>query len=264
MLKKLLKYDLKWIYKLVNIYYCLSFFFAVLTFFLSKIENSVLFSVLASISNGCTIAMVANCIINSIIRAWVRFKNNLYKDEAYLTHTLPVSLNMIYLSKVLAAIVSIFTSAFVSAVCVVIAFWNNTAAIDYLKEMAESLSTSLNISFASMLICLFFELFLQLVFIMLVGYLGIILGHKLNRNKTLFSVIIAFALYLVFNMVSVCTVLIAGLLNDDIMNLIKTSAAIDVSTLKFLLLMAMLIYLVYNLFCYALGSKLLRKGVNVD
>lgn len=264
MLIKLLKYDLKWIYKVVAVFYCLSLFFAVITFCFSRVENSALFSVLAGISNGFAIAMVVNGIINSIIRAWVRFRTNIYKDESYLTHTLPVSLNLIYLSKVLSAIICIFTSTAVAAGCLVICFWNNSSIIEYLKMMVESVSVSFNLSVAGLFIVLLFEIFLQFIFILLIGYNGMILGHRSNKNKMVTSIIIGFAIYIIFNTISVLAVLAAGLFNENVMNLINTSDAVDLFVVKFLLFAAVLMYVLYNSVCYIMGSSFLKKGVDVE
>ena len=45
MLGKLLKYDLKWVYKVVIVFYILAFIFSIIGRGLSYIENSVIFSV---------------------------------------------------------------------------------------------------------------------------------------------------------------------------------------------------------------------------
>ena len=91
MLKKLLKYDLKDVYKILIIFYALSLFFDVLTRMFLNIDNSFILQVIGKICSGTTIAMIFNILINNLMRLWVRFKNNFYGDESYLTHTLPVS-----------------------------------------------------------------------------------------------------------------------------------------------------------------------------
>ena len=90
MLGKLLKYDLKWTYKLLIVFYLLAIFFAILGRILTDIENSFILNIIGKICIGTTVAMIVNIIINSLMRSWVRFTRNLYKDECYLTHTLPV------------------------------------------------------------------------------------------------------------------------------------------------------------------------------
>ena len=48
MLGKLLKYDLKWVYKVVVVFYILSFVFSAIGRGLSLIENSIIFSIVRS------------------------------------------------------------------------------------------------------------------------------------------------------------------------------------------------------------------------
>ena len=47
-------------------------------------------------------------LINNLMRTWVRFRHNLYGDESYLTHTLPVERKTIYLSKFITSIILVF------------------------------------------------------------------------------------------------------------------------------------------------------------
>ena len=100
MLGKLLKYDLKWVYKVVSVFYILSLFFSVTGRLLNNIENSVVFSAITQFTFGFSIAMMASSLINCLMRLWARFVRNLYKDESYLTHTIPVEKKTIFLSKV--------------------------------------------------------------------------------------------------------------------------------------------------------------------
>ena len=120
MLGKLLKYDLKWIYKVLVVFYILGIIFAILGRAFTEIENSVLFNIIGKICNGTAIAMVVNVLINNLMRVWVRFTRNAYKDEAYLTHTLPVEKKTIFLSKVLSAIITMVTSILVIIICLAI------------------------------------------------------------------------------------------------------------------------------------------------
>ena len=113
MLKKLLKYDLKNVYKVLVVFYLLLFFFAVLTRLFLYVDNSFIFEIIGKICSGTTIAMFFNIIINNMMRLWVRFKTNFYSDESYLTHTLPVDKKTLYLSKTLTSIITLITSALV-------------------------------------------------------------------------------------------------------------------------------------------------------
>ena len=50
-------------------------------------------------------SMVASILINTMMRSWIRFRDSIYKDESYLTHTLPVTKNNIYNSKFLQTLI---------------------------------------------------------------------------------------------------------------------------------------------------------------
>ncbi|MDE5604192.1 MAG: hypothetical protein K2I73_01255 [Eubacterium sp.] len=261
MLIKLIKYDLKWMFKILPVFYVLAFFFSIVSFFLSKIEDSALFSFINGFSNGFTVAMVVNALINSVIRAWVRFRQNVYKDEAYLTHTLPVPREKIFLSKTLAGIISVFTSVAVSVVCLVICFYNMA---DMINNLLKAVTDMLSVSSAGAVAIVFCELFFQLIFVLLLGYCSIILGHKSNKNKLAKSFIIGFAMYLVSNFVSVAAMGIAGFMNKDMMNFIKTSEPVTPSSVRVLLVLTIVLYFVYGIICYAIGRKALKKGVDID
>jgi len=264
MLKNLLKYDLKWIFKLVGVFYALALFFAALSFVLSNIGNSTLANVLYQFSCGVTVAMVANCIINSVMRSWVRCYNNLYKDESYLTHTLPVKKSTLFLSKTLAAFICTFLSTVLSAVCIALCYYDNDFIKNSMKAVMEGLSASYDMPVFAVALLLVFIVFLEIMFLFFMGYNGIILGHKSNKGKLGKSILIGFGMYMAFNVLSVAAICVAGLFDDRIMNLIKTADAVDMSAIKVLLFAAAGIYTVYNFISYAVGVHTLKKGVNID
>ena len=105
MLKKLLKYDLKWCLKIVTIYLAISLVLAVTGKLIDLCPDSIFFKVIGGICKGASISFGVTGLVNAIIRSWVRMINNMYKDESYLTHTIPVSISKIYLSKIISTFV---------------------------------------------------------------------------------------------------------------------------------------------------------------
>ena len=89
MLMKLLKYDLKYMIKNMSIFYILALFFSITTRILFSLNQSVIINIISQISVGCMFAMLANILINTMMRSWVRFRDSIYKDEAYLTFKHP-------------------------------------------------------------------------------------------------------------------------------------------------------------------------------
>lgn len=263
MLGKLLKYDLKWIYKVVIVFYALSFIFAVITRICFSIENSALFGILGQISAGFTISMLASSLINGIMRSWARFVINIYKDESYLTHTLPIEKRQIYLSKILAAIICIFITVAVAVACLFICYYSKEN-IEFLKQGLELAANTYDTTVINLLLVISFILFLEIVFVVLVGYVGIIIGHKANKNKMVNSIATGFGLYMFTNVLSLCLIGSIGMFNKDIMNLINTMEIINIDVIKVIMISAIAIYLLYNVVYYFIGKKQFEKGVNVD
>ena len=188
MLKKLLKYDLKSALKFLSIFYILAIIFSLLTRIFYSIENSFIISIIAQICSGATIAMIANIIINSLMRGWVRFNNNFYKDESYLTHTLPISKTTLYLSKVLQSIITLFTSTIVIIITLFIAYYSKEN-LEALKNFLLPLANIYNSTIIKIILAFLFIIFLELANTLQAGYTGLILGHRLNNNKDRKSVV---------------------------------------------------------------------------
>lgn len=257
MLGKLLKYDLKWVYKIVVIYYGLALVFAIIGRLLSFIDNSFIFDVISKISCGVSVAMIFNILINSIIRIWVRYIHNVYKDESYLTHTLPVTKGEIYLSKVFATLITMFTSIVVSLISFFICYWND-GLIDFIKMIYPEISWGIIITTGIVVI-------LELLFLLFLGLLAITIGYRSNHNKLFKSFVSGFVIYIISSFVSLGILFIIGLFNKDILDLFTSmDAVIGMDILKFLLIVAATIYLVYIVICNVISNKLLHKGVNVD
>ena len=132
MLVKLLKYDLKYMLKNMIIFYILTIFFSISTRILFAIDDSVILKIISQISVGCMFSMMASILINTLMRSWVRFRDSIYKDEAYLTHTLPVTKNDIYNSKLFQTLI-FFVISFSIARCTSLIEWqtiNPSASYD--------------------------------------------------------------------------------------------------------------------------------------
>ena len=263
MLGKLLKYDLKWVYKLVIIFYSLAFIFSVIGRLFGEVENSLVCDIISKICFGTAISMVVSSIINSLMRLWARFTRNVYKDESYLTHTLPVEKKDIYASKIISGLVCIFTSMVVGVICLFICYYSE-ANMEVIKNLLELAASTYNTTVLKLLLLVILVIFLELIYILLNGYVGIILGHKSNTNKMVKSIVIGFVLYLVFQTLTLGLIGVFGLFNPDIMNLINTTDIINIEAIKSVMYVGIGIYVIYSIILYYLGLKEFNKGVNVE
>ena len=264
MLIKLLKYDLKYMIKNMCVFYILSIFFAITTRLLSLPEQTVIISILSKISSGCMIAMIANIVINVMMRSWVRFRDSLYKDEAYLTHTLPVTKNDLYNSKFIQTLIFFFISFIVILISLFIAYYskeNWLAITNYVKTITTGLNMSTSFFITMAIIIIFLEVFNAIQ----CGFLGIILSNKMNNGKIGYSVLFGFITYLVAQSLILGLVFVYGLFDSSIMELFKTATInIDVEAFKVLAILSSLLYIMIIFIMSILCKKELNKGVNVE
>ncbi len=263
MLGKLLKYDLKWIYKVVIVFYILSIIFSILTRIMYSIENSLLFSVLAKIMQGAMIGLLINALFNGLIRSWVRFIQNVFKDESYLTHTLPVEKKDIYLSKVLAAIIISFTTVLVAIICLFIAFYSKSN-MEILKSLLKIAASTYDMTVIGLLLVIAAVVFLEILFISLIGYVAIILGAKSNKAKVAKAVILGIVLYLFTSGFTLVVVYLFGLSNPAVMNVINTTEIVNFEAMKTIMKIGIVIYIIYNIIYYIIGRVEFNKGVNIE
>ena len=264
MLNKLLKYDLKYMIKNMFIFYILAIFFAITTRILFNIDQSVMIKIISQISVGCMISMVASIIINVMMRSWVRFRDSLYKDESYLTHTLPVTKNQLYNSKFILTLIFYFVSFIIVLLSLFITYYskdNWIAITNYIKTITTGLNMS-TIFFISMTIII---IFLEIFNAIQCGFFGIILGHKKDTGKIGYSVLFGFIIYLIAQMLILSLVYIYGLFDPTVMELFKTGTInIDVNSFKSLAIVSSLLYLVIIFIMSILCKKALNKGVNIE
>ena len=263
MLGKLLKYDLKWVYKLIIIFYILAFTFSVIGRAFSTIENSLVFEIVSQIAFGTAISMMVSALINTLMRSWVRFVRNIYKDESYLTHTLPVEKQQIFASKVITGSVAIFTSMIVIIICLFICYYSEIN-MQALKGFLELAASTYNTTVLNLLLLIAVVIFLEIVYALLIGYVGIILGHKSNKNRVARSIVIGFILYFVLQGLTLGLIGVYGLFNPDVMNLINTTDMVNVKAIKSVMYVGIGIYVAYSIILYCVGKRQLKKGVNVE
>ena len=264
MLVKLLKYDLKYMIKNMFVFYALAIFFAIITRLLFSVNETAIVKILSQISVGCLISMIANIIINTMMRSWIRFRDSLYKDESYLTHTLPVTKKELYNSKLMQTLIFFFVGFFVILLSLFIAYYskdNWLAITSFVKTITSGLGMSTSFFLFISIIVIFLEVFNAIQ----CGFLGIILGHKMNNGKIGYSVLFGFIIYLIAQTIVLALVFVYGLFDASVMELFKTATInVDINAFKILAVISSLLYLFIIICMSLICKKVLNKGVNVE
>ena len=263
MLRKLLKYDLKNIFKVLIIFYILAMLFGVLTRVFFSFKNSLVMEILGEISKGAAISMMCSTLINNIMRMWVRFKSHFYGDESYLTHTLPVEKRTHYLSKILTTIITLFVSFALICLVLFIAYYSKENLL-YIKNHLLPLAEIYDSTILGIIALFVFVLFLEFLNILQCGFTGIILGHRKNTAKTGFSVLFAVVTFLLSQVIIILVLFGIAIFNKDYMNLFMTNNPLTVQTIKSMIYIAISCYTLVSLLICFINIRLFEKGVNVD
>lgn len=261
MLSKLFKYDFKWMTKVTYIYALILVVISIALKIVESVDQTFLLVILDKILVSMFISCVVSILLTSSIRIWVRFINNFYKDESYLTHTLPVTKNELFNSKVLAGICSLLLSVLVIVICLAFVYLNKST-IEELKMMWDSLVAAYNSVFAVLFVVgLILLIILEIIYIMMAGILGITIGHRSNNFKMVKSIAVGLISYGLLSAMSLGVIAIVSKVIDyDIIGngFPSMNYLIGVGSA------GLAVYLIYNIVYYLIAKKVFNKGVNVD
>ncbi len=259
MLGKLIKYDLKKTSKTVIVYIIITFIFCVITRIMSNYNNSIMGNIFYSILRGVSISCIVGVIINFAMSIWVRFRHNIYADESYLTHTLPVSKNTLYNSKIISAYIIIIITIILLIGCTAIAFLNNDT-IEIIKSLFQEKSNRL------ITIGWIITAILEIIYAIHCGIVGILIGNQSNNKKIVRSIVIGILLYYIIQTILLIAIYGFGLLNSNIKELFATNP--DITNLpagfKSLILISNCLYVIAIIGMYLWSKKILNKGVNIE
>ncbi len=203
---------------------------------------------------------------------WRRFSTNFFSDEAYLTHTLPVSRTTLWNAQICSTLITLVSViAFIILNCFILLLTRdgqrtlNSLGLlggcahcvgDYYYIEPKSLSLYLTFTFI---------IFAEFLFMILCGMTGIILKNRFDRNiATLAGVLI----YLIGGAIIFCLAVIISDLPNTIPSLgpslgiygTETNSDPGYNTILYI----GSIYACYSIILYFVDQKLLKHGINLD
>lgn len=278
MFSKLLKYDLKYIYKTVLIFILLlivcAFLYNITAYqveviseadpitgqpiILEEIFPPTIILVLHTVFYNAIICFLIGLFINSAMRIWQRFKNNFYGDEAYLTHTLPIRRQTLWGEK-FATIVIIGLSIVATIILTTLILQlTDGGPFTSLGIGHEGMPLSYNFAY-------FFIIMSEFVFIVMSGITGIIISNRVHLH----AVLVSLGVYLVGTLTLLGAIFLWSLLSPDIMNGIFMSGGndphviYDASFVTKVLVGIGCIYSAMIAALYIIDNKLLKQGINL-
>lgn len=255
MLGKLIKYDLKFVYKQLIVFYIIILLLAITARLTANIEGNFLLKFLHEFSQGAAFGFSFGMIINASMRTWAKYKYSLYGDESYLTHTLPLSHRTIWTAKFLSSLLVIIISLALF-VCAMVIMFLTPYAIDVFATRGDIVWPHV-FAFA-------FAAIGQFCFVMQCGLMGITIGHFFNSHRTLLSVIFGVAIYFICEMAMLGLCFLWSNFVPSIHNMLLYDTMPDPFDTAKLMTCVGVIYAAFVAGMYFVNYKLLQRGVNVD
>lgn len=265
MLTKLLKYDLKNLFKKLLPIYIVSLAICSVTDIVLIITDKIhTLDFISGIMIFISVLLIILTPIAAFVYSIVDFNDKLVKDEGYLTHTLPVKKSSIVLSKLISSIITFATSiisSIISLIALTISHYDSYGTI--LNEISDGINYITNSMGA---------LFTTLMILTIIsGYIGsllnifasISLGQMHNGNKTLFAVIWYIATYYVMQIITTLITLIPLLFNKDLWTQLEMDNP-PIDTLNLFLGLSLVLSIIFSIIFYIITNKILDKKLNLE
>jgi len=213
MLGKVLKYDFKYMGKMLIPLYLLTIVMCSLTRGLVFLSDKFrIFEILSFFTNVGGLILIVASLALTLVMVVRRFYTNLFKEEGYLTNVLPVKINTHIISKFICALV--FN---ILAVLVVV---GSLAIMYYSLDLSENIRMILDM-FGEFIPC-----FLVYVVLALQAYEMLIcaaysLGQTQSKNKIQYAVIFGIGLYSIAQVMGVIGIGILLLIKPNCLELLE-------------------------------------------
>lgn len=264
MMRKVLKYDLKYMHKVLSVFYVILLAIAFVAGDVRFFNDSYLSDFIRGVLKITTIMLIVATLLMSIWIVLQRFIKNVYGDESYFTHTLPISREVIYSSKFLAVLIVLFSSTAVSFAAWWLVFYSKSMVKDLEVLMKEAgVKAYAGTSVAILFLLIFIVFVLQMTYIVQCGHFGIIVGYRADNRKNLKSIIAGLAMYFGVAAIGILLLYIAGLFSTEVAKLFYSST-VNIKVFRNVLIAMMIYYLVADALIFGICIRLFKKGVNVE
>lgn len=269
MLKKLLKYewrDTKRLLLPMNLVIILITIFGCILLSTRIFDTDTGFLIAAPLTALYLLAVIAFSFI-TLIYIYVRFYKNLFTAEGYLMHTLPVTRTQLLHSKLIMGYFWFFLNSLLTALstgALGFAAGFHEAASETTDGIEVSLSVILGCPPAVFLAWALVTLLVASLSSVLMGYVSVLLGQMMERNKLAAAVGFYFGIYMVIQIVSSLAMMIPIII--EITAETDEEAALDFMAggMQLIFPCMSLFYLVLSIVFYILCRTLINRKVNLD
>lgn len=261
MIAKLMKYDLKKMLRVLVYIYIVSISLAGITRLINIGRDIQAIAILGYVFSGLTYSAIGSILVNTFVHILRTFIVGFYKDESYLTHTLPVSKNKLLLSKYLSGLIVIITSVVVCFLSLFILFYS-PELMELIKSFLNVSISGLNMSVGLFIALLILIIFAQICAIMSMCFTAVVKANTYNSKRVIKGLIWFAIFYFGATIVSIIAMVITFAIGGNLTELAATK--LSQSAFTTILVLGLIVYMIYSVVFYFWCNKLFNKGVNVD
>lgn len=260
MLGKVLKYDLKSLIQNLIPLYVIILGLGLMIRLLGFFDNV---SIITIICGLMFVALVLVSILSFALTGIFSVKyylENLFKDQAYLTHTLPVKKGTLLLSKVLVSLITIIMTFVCVIISMLIAFYQYGLIGEIMEALGKSMAGMGIYKF--LLFMGVYGLIAYLTTILMV-YAAISIGYSRSSNKTVSSVICALIFYFVMEFIYLGVLGVIIVINPTFISNLDNNSFMMQDLLNFFTAFMILTALIGGVYYY-ISYKFMNKKLNLE
>lgn len=261
MLKKLMKYDLKNMGKILIVFYAVSLVLAGVTRLINIGKEIQAILIIGAVFSGLAYSAIGSILVNTFVHIIRVFTVSFYKDESYLTHTLPVKKDKLLLSKYLSSLIVIISSVLVCFLSLFIMFYS-PSFMEGLKIFISATVADFSMPSWVFITLIVMIIFAQICAMVSMSFAAIIKANTYNHKRVpkglLWFAVFYFSSMLVVILTSIVVLAIQGNLSQLLATRMNNVSFISI------LIIGLVVYVLYAVLFYFIGKWLFKKGVNVD
>lgn len=262
MLGKLIKYDFKSLFKSIFPIYLFTLFLSLicrLSYMLTDKIPALKFT--SGLTTFIFVILLIGLPFVTFFMSISNYYNKMVKDEAYLTHTLPVKKSSLINSKLLISVLFMLITFVVMFLAIYICYSDIIKVFEYVYDFIINYVDDFDIMLFVILMVL--SLLFGYIYNLLMIYLAIAFGQTRATKKGLFSVIFWFIIYNITSVVTSVLTLIPALFSNKYASYFENDL-MAISDVNILLTYSLIITIVVNFVFYIMTVKTMEKKLNLD
>lgn len=261
MIVKLMKYDVKKMFWVLPYIYVAAIVLSGVARIINIYKDAQFMFILGQIVSGIVYGCIGSILVNTFVQTIKVFYSNLYGDEGYLTHTLPVKKDQILIAKFLSALIVILASVAVCVVCFIILFYSKSN-MEMLKISLSVVVSAFDMSIQAFVALIVFIIFAEVCWLLAMVFFAIVKANTYNSKRVSKGMLWFVIYYLSASLITLLTVVVVLAISGNLSQL--TEQVMSQFAFVSILVVGAVNYTAYAVISFFVCSKLFNRGVNLD